>query len=130
MMCEPTASKIYVNYSSTATPLPSTSPHSYHIADTDASTHFGNMNTPCHDRIPTDTGIAALLPNNSRLQSTHLGLLPIYSLPTSARTIHLFKQFREPLLSIGVLCDHGCEAKICAKDVLITKKNDVILTGQ
>jgi hypothetical protein len=114
---------------STSAPLPSPSPLSFHIADTGATAHFGNLDTPCHHKAPTPFGITALLPNNARMQATHTGLLPLYQLPKTARTTNLFTNMREPLLSIGVLCDHGCTATFRARDVVVTKDDQHILTG-
>jgi hypothetical protein len=90
---------------------------------------MGNLNTPCTNYHATNNGIQALLPDSSRIQATHQGLLPIYSLPTSARKMHLFPQMREALLSVGTLCDHGYEARFTAHDVKIYDNNKVIING-
>jgi hypothetical protein len=87
------------------------------------------LQTPCNNRHATNTGIGALLPNNTRLQATHEGLSPIWQLPTAAQQINLFPQYREPLLSTGLLCDHGCTALFTREAATIQKDNAVILHG-
>jgi hypothetical protein len=110
-------------------PLPSTSPETFHIVDTGATAHFGNLNTPCLHRQPTQNGITAILPDNTRRQPTHIGQLPIGNLPPLATTTHLLPLFRDSLLSIPVLCDHGCTATFDEEHVTITKNNKLILQG-
>jgi hypothetical protein len=90
---------------------------------------MGNLHTPCTNYHATNNGIQALLPDSSRIQATHQGLLPIYSLPKSARQLHLFPQMREALLSVGTLCDHGYEARFTAHDVKIYDDATVLITG-
>jgi hypothetical protein len=58
-----------------------------------------------------------------------IGQLPIGNLPPSATTTHLLPLFRELLLSIPVLCDHGCTATFDEEHVTITKNNKLILQG-
>jgi hypothetical protein len=64
------------------------------------------------------------------MTSTHVAELPLPSLPLAARTCHLFPQLKSgSLLSIGKLCDHGCEAIFTAKAVLVTRDGTTILQG-
>jgi len=50
------------------------------------------------------------LPNGTYLHSTHTAMLDLPMLPTAARTAHVFPGMTTgSLLSIGMLCDHGCD---------------------
>ena len=64
------------------------------------------------------------------MESTHIGELPIPHLPREARIAHLFPALGETsLISIGQLCDHGCQAHFSATTVVITYENKLILQG-
>ena len=64
------------------------------------------------------------------MSSSHTGELPIPELPAEARLCHLFPALGNmSLLSIGQLCDAGCQATFDATTASITYNNKVILTG-
>jgi hypothetical protein len=69
------------------------------------------------------------LPDGTTNTSTHESTLPIAKLPVAARTAHHIPDFLHSLLSIGVLCDHGCIALFSANAVYIIYDKAVILTG-
>ena len=57
--------------------------------------------------------------------------MDIPSLPHTARIIHLFPELSSnSLLSIGQLCDVGCNATFDNEQVTITYKNEKLLTGK
>jgi hypothetical protein len=65
------------------------------------------------------------------MRATHTAELPIPALPYAARQAHLFPALSSgALLSIGQLCDHGCQAVFNASTVNIIKNNKTILQGQ
>ena len=75
--------------------------------------------------------ISVTLPDGNTIQSTHTGNLQINGLPPTATTVHLFPQLgHTSLVSIGKLCDAGCQALFDKDTVTITYRNDVLLTGQ
>ena len=76
---------------------------------------------------PLQVGLA----DASIIESTHEGYLPIDGLPKEATAAHLFPALGQTsLLSIGQLCDHGCEAHFTATTVTVTYKDSIILQGQ
>ncbi len=99
------------------------------IADTGCTGHFLEIQSPCTDRQPTTNGIHIQLPNKARIQATHTCLIDIPSLPPSARQAHIFPQLAHALISIGLLCDHGCRAIFDSRKVEIWYQNSVILQG-
>ncbi len=78
---------------------------------------------------PTSHGIIVTLPDGSRIRSTHTALLDMPALPPAACVAHLFPGLVGSLLSIGVLCDHGCQALYDAACVTITRNGEVVLSG-
>lgn len=77
--------------------------------------------------------VLVTLPNDTTMSSTHTGLLHIPGVSEGARRAHLFPDsdiVHFPLLSIGQLCDDGCEAVLNATSVNVTnKQGHTILSG-
>jgi hypothetical protein len=88
------------------------------------------MHSSCDSVKPTNNGVSVLLPDGSTMRATHTAELPIQELPHAARQAHLFPALSSgALLSIGQLCDHGCQAIFNASTVKIVKKSKTILKG-
>jgi hypothetical protein len=103
------------------------------IADTGASSHYIRPGDP----HTTNTGntkptITVGLPNGDMLQSTTAACqLSLPQLPITARKAHILPGLaHSSLVSIGKLCDAGCEAKFGNQEVVITKNNINLLRGQ
>jgi hypothetical protein len=91
------------------------------IADTGCTGHFLHIDALCDNISPTKNGIYINMPNNQHIQATHIGSVPISgNLPAAACKAHLFRELHSSLLSIGQLCDHGCEATFTETQVIIT----------
>jgi hypothetical protein len=89
------------------------------------------MTSSCSNATPTKTGVSVLLPDDGTMGATHTAELPIPALPYAARQAHLFPALSSgALLSIGQLCDHGCQAVFNASTVNIMKHHKTILQGQ
>jgi hypothetical protein len=100
------------------------------IVDTGCTGNFIRPDSPHTKLEPTSQGIEASLPNKTIMKATHtceLKILP--TIPEAARKAHIFPKLEHPLLSVGTLCDHGCEAHFSASKVSISYKNKEILTG-
>ena len=89
------------------------------------------MHTPHTNCLPAAPGISVLLPNGQSIISSHTATLNLHpSLPPSATLAHIFPDLLSgALLSIGLLCDHGCTANFNQNDVTITLANQSILQG-
>lgn len=83
------------------------------------------------DVKPALQPIAVQLPNGSHIWSTHTATLNLPSLPLAARAAHIFPHMASAsLLSIGLLCDHGCTAIYTNTQVqILDSKQNIILTG-
>ena len=62
------------------------------------------------------------MPNGEIIKSTHTSLMSHPDLPLQSRKAHLFQGLNKALLSIGTLCDNGCEATFNGKYVHIKNK--------
>jgi hypothetical protein len=69
------------------------------------------------------------LPNRSKITATHTCLVNIPALPPSARQAHKFSELAHALISVGLLCDHGCRAIFDSTTVEIWYQDTVILRG-
>jgi hypothetical protein len=99
------------------------------IADTGCTGHFLQIDDHAHHRQPTTNGIIVQMPNHSRIQATHTCQINIPDLPSKACEAHLFPNLAHALLSIGLLCDHGCTAIFDKQHVKISYQNAIILKG-
>ena len=69
------------------------------------------------------------LPNGATLQNTHECYLNIPQLAPSARLARIFPGIQNSLLSLGQLCDGGCEIFLDKNTVQIKLNEKVIMTG-
>ena len=84
-----------------------------------------------HPLLEAPPAIRVALPNGSHITSTAATALDIPLVPVAATVAHIFPALQpHSLLSIGQLCDAGCEAKFTAHDVSITHEDNIIITGQ
>ena len=76
-------------------------------------------------------GPHATLPNNSTIQATHSGLLPLCDiLSPQTKTSFIFPGLsNESLLSVGQFCNNNCIAIFTKHKMYILKENKIILQG-
>ena len=80
---------------------------------------------------PTTNGIWVRLPNGDRIQASHTATLDIPSIPEAARQAHVFPDLTSgSLISVSLLCDHGCKATFDAEKVEISLNGSVVLRGK
>jgi hypothetical protein len=99
------------------------------FANTACTGHFLLPNSHCDHIHPTEHGIRVLLPNKDTIQATHTCQLRLPHLPSTATIGHIFTHLAHPLVSIPVLCDHGCDATFTKTSVTIKHGNTIILNG-
>ena len=113
-----------------ATPHVTTSFSSSPIFDTAATGHFFGYDGPVVNKQIAFKPISVECANKQRMLSTHTAELDMHQLPKQARTVHLFANMNNTyLLSIGQLCDAGCEAHFNDTMCSITYNNKPILIG-
>ena len=97
------------------------------IADIGASSHYLRPNDPHFKSGINKPPITVGLPNGNLLQSTtqEACQLSLPQLPEQARYAHIIPGITHiSLVSIGKLCDAGCEATFDEAEVKIIKKKD------
>ena len=101
------------------------------VAETGTTEHYLTLDLPCDNKQQAVHPLLIQIPNGEIITSTHTALLSHQDLPIQAQKSHLFPGVNKYLLSIGTLCDHGCEATFNYKHVLILKKwsGKVIMKG-
>ena len=100
------------------------------IADTGATGHYLMVDGPYTNAIPVSQGIDVLLPSGQKIRSSHTAELSLPGLPPTAIQCHIFPDLiAGSLLSIGQLCDHGCEATFSATTVTILHDIIPIIIG-
>ena len=107
-------------------------PPSTAIFDTAATGMFGDVDpdsTLVGNKSPDQQPITVAVANGEFITFTHTAKLLLPELPPSARLIRLFPHMTEILLSIGLLCDHGCTAHFYKHYCLIRYHGKIILTG-
>ena len=70
-----------------------------------------------------------MIPDGTTLQATHSCELTLTALPPLARQGHIFKEFHNPLISVALLCDNGCEVLFQQHTVLVQLDGNTILEG-
>ncbi len=101
------------------------------ILDTGTTGHFLLDTTPCANKQTTQQPVQVQLPNGQTIASTHTAQLNIPNLPETATTAHIFPGLENnSLLSVGILCDHGCTATFDATGVTVNKEGTQVLQGQ
>jgi len=71
------------------------------------------------------------MPSGTILHSTHEAKLDLLGLPAAAWHAHIIPQVAtQPLISIGQLCDAGCNVTFTASMVTISHNNNIVLQRQ
>ena len=107
----------------------------YHAnADTGSTGHYMSLSSgsPLLNIRKTSHPIHVYMPNGNLMVSTHIAELDLPTVPSPARTVHIFPDMEGslPLLSIGKLCDEGCIAIYEKDTVNILMDNKTILQGK
>jgi len=101
---------------------PSTSSFTFtFIADTGASGHYlptSYLSLLIH--VLPHTTQCVILPDGSRIFSSHIGKLPFSQFPSRACTAYIFPELSHALLSIAMFCTHGYQAVFTGQTVHIT----------
>ena len=83
-----------------------------------------------HSRTSAIPGITAQLPDGGTIHSMHTSSLNLPLLPAAAREAHIFPFLASgSLISIGLLCDHGCTTLFNACTVTVKYNDCIVLTG-
>ena len=78
----------------------------------------------------TRNGPTVQLPNNTTMNATKAGILPLSrSLSTQAKITYFYGLHSASLISLGRLCDNDCITILDKNEINILKENTLILKG-
>ena len=101
-------------------------------ADSGASKHFFRVNdSHVLDNVVDDTtGPTVMLPDMTKITANKKGTVAIPGLSMGAKTVHILPNLKSAsLLSMGQLCDDGCEITLTNKNIKVNKNDKTILKG-
>jgi hypothetical protein len=101
------------------------------ILDSGTTGHYLLLAAPCHNKQPATRPLQVKLPNVHTIDSTHTCELNLPGLlPLQARKAHLFPALTgHSLLSVGELCDQGCDVTLATDSVVVIHNKRILLTG-
>ena len=83
------------------------------VLDSGCTSTLITKHTPCRDKTPTTNGLRVSIPNGQIMQASHTATLHLPHLPvplnSSARAATVQPDLCKSLVSLGQLCDHGCD---------------------
>jgi hypothetical protein len=83
------------------------------ILDSGCTSHLIKPSTPCLHKIPTINGLKVGTANGQTMQASHEATLNPAHLPVlfspNARQASVLPGLHKSLISLGQLCDHGCD---------------------
>ena len=101
------------------------------VLDSGATGNFLVTDAPLVDKRDTHEPLTVTLPDGSKVQSTHTGLLDIPRLPRAARLGHVIPGLStHSLISVVTLCNAGCEVLFTKIDVTVKHRGSIVLTGK
>ncbi len=99
------------------------------ILDSGTTGNYLTINSPAPNIIPTPNVVRAAIPVGKILQASHQCELRLPKLPPNARVGHIFQEFKNPLISVALLCDNGCEVNFTQAQVTVKIDAQTILEG-
>ena len=98
--------------------------------DSGASKHyFTHADTKVLQNVTPLTSTKVILPDNSMLTSSHVGMLPIKCkhLSQQAKSATVLKNLKSSsLISLGQLCDDNCNVILTKEKIQIVKDNEIV----
>ena len=105
--------------------------HEWAILNSDATSYFLVIAAPTTDHQESKNPLSVKLPDGAHVISTHTCTLAILELPTKAIIAHTIPGLAShSLLSIGQLCNAGCEVGIKKISCTVRYRGQMILQGK
>jgi hypothetical protein len=98
------------------------------ILNSGTTGHYLMINSPVDKLTPTPNGVPAKITGGTILQASHRCELCLLQLPAQARIGNIFTEFKNPLLSVALLCDSNCEVNFTKQNVTVKLHHKTILT--
>jgi hypothetical protein len=89
------------------------------VLDSGCTSHLITSSTQCIDKVPTKHGLHVGIPNGQTMQASHNAPLDLRHLPITpnryAQQASVQPDLQKSLISLGRLCDHGCDYVLLGK---------------
>ena len=83
------------------------------VLDSGCTSNLVTSATKCIDKVPTTHGLRVGIPNGQIMQASHNATLDLQHLPiqlsSRAREVSVQPDLQQSLVSLGQLCDNGCD---------------------
>ena len=101
------------------------------VADSGATSHFVTIKAPIINRTRTTKPLAITTANGAVIYSSHTAELNLPNLPLTARICHVVPHLGDfSLISVGQLCDAGCDVTFTREKMEVRLEKTVIMQGR
>jgi hypothetical protein len=100
-------------------------------ANSGATSHFVTIKAPIINRTRTTNPLAITTVNGDVIYSSHIAELNLPDLPLTARTCHVVPHLGDfSLISVGQLCDAGCDVMFTHEKMDVPLEKTIIMQGR
>jgi hypothetical protein len=100
------------------------------ILDSGCANNFLSATEPCMNKRATPVPLHVNMPDGTTIQSSHTGELLLSALPPEARRAHILPGLvHTSLISVGQLCDSGCDVIFTRDQVEMKKDGKLVMSG-
>jgi hypothetical protein len=100
------------------------------ILDSGCTSNFLSATAPCSNKQEAHVPLSGSMPNGTTIQSSHTCDLLLADLPPQARKAHILPGLvLNSLISVGQLCDNGCNVTFTQAQVTVSKNGECVMYG-
>jgi hypothetical protein len=100
------------------------------ISDYGSTSDSLSATAPCTKKQAANIPLNVNMPNGMSIQSSHMSDLLLSDLPSHARKAHILPGLlHTSLLSVGKLCNSGCNVTFTKENVEVTKDEKCVMLG-
>jgi hypothetical protein len=100
------------------------------ILDSGCTSNFLSATAPCNNEQEAHVPLSVNMPNGTTIQSSHTCELLLADLPPQARNAHILPGLvHNSLISVGQLCDSGCNVTFTQEQVTVSRDRQCVMYG-
>jgi hypothetical protein len=100
------------------------------ILDSGCTSIFLSATAPCSNKQEAHVPLSVNMPNGTTIQSSHTCDLLLADLPPQARKAQILPGLvHNSLISVGQLCDNGCNGTFTQEQVTVSKNGKCVMYG-
>jgi hypothetical protein len=98
------------------------------ILDSGSTSNFLSATAPCSNKQAAHVPLSVNMPNGTMIQSSHTCDLLLADLPLQAQKAHILPGLvHNSLISVGQLCDNGCNVTFTQEQVTVLKNGKCVM---